>query len=164
MARWGARTFSGTVSHKGCTLLHCPLRHGSIAWMAVESSASWRPSGLRLYGLGPPSTLGLLCGAARPASRFAGGAKSKGKGTTAKGEKEQHGKGWGNWARPRRQQQPNYPLSQRQMDHIGQDWLGLQALASAMGWLSSIPGGFGKGSGKDSIKGKNISADGQPWL
>ncbi len=99
-----------------------------------------------------------------PASRSAGGAKSKGKGATAKGENEQQGKGWGNWARPRRQQQPNYPLSQRQMGHIGQDWLGLQALASAMGWLSSIPGGFGKGRAKGFPKGEGKSAVGQPCL
>ena len=49
------------------------------------------------------------------------------------------------------------------MNHIGQDWLGLQAIASAMGWLGSIPGGFGKGGNKGH-KGKGLSADGQPWL
>ena len=50
------------------------------------------------------------------------------------------------------------------MNHIGQDWLGLQAIASAMGWLGSIPGGFGKGATKGLTKGKGLSPDGQPWL
>ena len=50
------------------------------------------------------------------------------------------------------------------MNHIGQDWLSLQALASAMSWLGAIPGGFGKGGKNGDPKGKGMSPGGQPWL
>ena len=61
----------------------------------------------------------------------------------------------------RGQGQQSHHMTQRQQNHINQEWQALQSYAAALGWYPSK--GKGKGKGMEKRKGKNIRGP-PPWI
>ena len=119
---------------------------------------AWVPP--HLHGAGMPSAPSVQQDSGMGPGPKGGGGQSNGRNNS---NRNRNNIGWAysNWGGP-----PNYPLSRKQMAHIGQDFMQLQSLASAMGWRDNL-GGYGKGGflaskGKGNGKGKD---GGNPaWL